>query len=86
MIVKFYAGITKYTNGEKSFSPMEHSNIRSLFTELSNHYGEQFGSFLSSNESCIILVNGKGIKLSGGPDTLLHKDDTIEILPFVDAG
>ena len=86
MTVNFYGKITDFTNSEKTFSPKEPSNIKGLFAELSDRYGEQFTSFLQSNETCIILVNGKGIKLTGGPDTLLHPDDKIEILPFVDAG
>jgi len=86
MTVSFYGIISKYTNGDKSYTPKAHSTLRGLFEELGDYYGEQFVSFINSNEACIVLINGKGIMLSGGPDSSLGPGDMIEILPFVDAG
>jgi molybdopterin converting factor small subunit len=86
MTVTFYGGITRYTNDDKSYTPKTHATLRSLLEELGEYYGEQFVSFVNGNETCIILINGKGIMLSGGLDSVLSQDDKIEILPFVDAG
>ena len=86
MTVSFYGGITRYTNGDSSYTPKVHAALRGLLEELGEYYGEQFVSFINEKETCIILINGKGIMLSGGPDSVLDSGDKIEILPFVDAG
>ena len=86
MTVEFYSSITKYTNGDKTYTPKSHPILRELLDELGGCYGESFLSFINGNETCLILINGKGIKLSGGLDSALYQGDKIEILPFVDAG
>jgi len=86
LTVSFYGGVTKYTNGERSYTPKPHATLRGLLEELGDYYGEKFVSFVNGNEACIILINGKGIMLSGGLDSVLDLNDKIEILPFVDAG
>ena len=86
MTVTFYGLITRYTNGDKSYTPTAHATLRGLLEELGDYYGEQFFSFVSGNETCIILINGQGIMLSGGLDSALKLGDKVEILPFVDAG
>ena len=89
MNVIFYGKVTGFTNGDKSFvpeSPNLFPNLRVLLDELGNRYNKEFSKFLTGSETCVILVNGKGIMLSGGLDTPINKDDKIEILPFVDAG
>jgi len=87
MTVAFYGKITEYTNDDRSFIPMtDCSTLRVLLDELSSYYGESFGLFVNGNETCLVLVNGRGVALSGGLDTPLSQDDRIEILPFVEAG
>jgi len=86
MTVTFYSSIIKYTNGDKTYIPKNHPTLRELLDELGSYYGEGFYSFINGNETCLILINGKGIKLSGGLDSPLDQDDKVEILPFVDAG
>ena len=86
MTISFYGGITRYTNGDKSYTPKAHATLRGLLEELGDYYGEHFVSFINGKEACIILINGKGIMASGGFDSALDSDDKIEILPFVDAG
>jgi len=86
MTVVFYGSITKYTNGEKRYTPKTHPTLRRLFGELGEHYGDQFASVIHGSETCLILINGKGIMLSGGLDSSLNPGDKIEILPFVEAG
>ena len=63
MTVTFYSSITKYTNGEKSFTPKNHPTLRGLLKELGDYYGKGFESFINGNETCLILINGKGIKM-----------------------
>ena len=100
MIVTFYGRITEYTNGEKTFKPGGSSvpegepgsvpgscrTLRGLLDELGNFYGEGFKDFLNGNETCLILLNGNGVALTGGLDSPLYPGDKIDILPFVDAG
>ena len=86
MLVTFYSNITKHTNGDRSFTPKIHPTLRGVLEELGDFYGEGFTSFINGNETCIFLINGKGIKLSGGLDSPLSQGDKVEILPFVDAG
>ncbi|MCL2425477.1 MAG: MoaD/ThiS family protein [Oscillospiraceae bacterium] len=87
MEVTFYGSIKKHTNGDKIFSPKTtHQTLRELLGELGEFYGEDFSCFLQSDETCLILINGKGIALSGGIDSILRAGDKVEILPFVEAG
>ena len=86
LTVTFYSSVTKYTNGDKSYTPKNHLTLRGLLKELGDHYGEGFESFINGNETCLFLINGKGIKLTGGLDSPLEQGDKVEILPFVDAG
>jgi len=86
MKVTFYSSITKYTNGDKTFTPKNHPTLRELLKELGDHYGEDFISFIDDKDTCLILINGKGVKLSGGLDSPLESGDKVDILPFVDAG
>ena len=84
--VIFSGPIKKYTNGEGFYEPEGCSTLRGLFDELSRRYGEGFDSFITGNDACLILVNGKGTMMSGGLDSPLAQGDKIEILPVVIAG
>jgi len=88
MTVTFYGRITEHTKGESQFTPVpgECSSLRELIDMLGNYYGENFKSFLTADETCLILINSSGIAFSGGLDTPLKQKDKVEILPFVDAG
>jgi len=87
MEVTFYGNIKKYTNGEKIFSSKTtHQTLRELLAELGEFYGESFGQFLKNDDTCLILINGKGVALTGGVDSPLGAEDKVEILPFVVAG
>jgi len=87
MTVTFFGNIAKYTNGDKEYTPKQSiTTLRELLHELCGYYGEQFEAFVYGNETCLILVNGKGIALSGGLDSPLGDGDRVEILPFVTAG
>jgi len=86
MEVTFYGSIIKYTNGDKMFSPKIHPTLRELLVELGEFYGDGFGAFLQGDETCLILLNGKGIALTGGLNSPISVGDKVEILPFVEAG
>jgi len=86
MTVKFSGPIKKYTNGETEFNPLNSTTLRELTDELYNRYGKVFKNYITENDSCLILINGKGTMMSGGLDTPLKPEDIIEILPVVIAG
>ena len=88
MTVNFYGRIKEYTKGDKSYIPnnKNYSTLRELLEELNDVYGNDFNVFIHSNESCIFLINGKGIMLPGGLDTKIVSNDKIDIIPFIDAG
>jgi len=88
MTVTFYSKVKGYTNSESTFIPATktHSTLRELLGEVSKHYGKRFETFVNSNETCLFLVNGKGVTLSGGLETPVKFGDKIEILPFIEAG
>ena len=87
MTVVFYGRVTKQTDGDKTYTPKTHcATLQELLGELSSHYGESFETFIHGNETCLILINGRGITQSGGLESPLNPGDKIDILPFVDAG
>jgi len=86
MTVKFCGHVKKMTGGDDSYTPKKSSSVRELIEELGMVYGDKFKSFLITDNSCLILVNGKGLMLSGGLDTRLGPNDKTEILPVVIAG
>jgi len=86
MNILFHGNVQTYTLGELKHEEKNAQNIRSLIDLLGNRYGEAFKAFLLAKDTCIILVNGKGIMTTGGLDTPLQSTDKVEVLPFVDAG
>ena len=90
MKVLFYGSVREHTNGDKSYEFPDTSEsclcIRDLIGKLGGYYGAAFRDFLLGSETCFLLVNGKGIMMTGGLDTKLLPGDKIELLPFVQAG
>ena len=93
MTVTFYGRITEYTGGDKTYTPVPggaalegSTTLRALLDELCSHYGERFESLINGSETCLILLNGNGVALTGGPDSPIGPEDRVDILPFVDAG
>ena len=86
MTVRFYGCVIDQAKGETVFLPRNSETIGRLVTELGGQFGTGFQDFLLDGERCFFLVNGKGIMTTGGLDTRLVPGDTIEILPFVEAG
>ena len=86
MKVLFYGNVLDFTNNEKSCEVNDCQDIQELLNNVTTHFGERFREYLFGNETCFILVNGRGIMLTGGLNTKLHPGDKIEILPFTEAG
>ena len=86
MTVVFYGNVIDHAGGEASFQSRGSESIRTLINELGDHFGQSFKAFLLGDETCLILVNGKGITTTGGLDTPLSPADQVELLPFIEAG
>ena len=86
MAVLFYGSVKDYTFGEKSIDIPSAQSVHMLVDMLGEHFGASFREFLLGDETCFFLINGNGIMATGGLDTLLNPNDTVEILPFVDGG
>ena len=86
MNVKFYGSVIKFADNEKFCNIKNCTSVRELINELGDHYGMQLKEFILGGETCFILVNGKGIMMTGGLNTKLQPDDKIDILPFAEAG
>ena len=88
MIVSFYSIVKEYTNGESTYTPQLKANLtlRDMLDELCSNYGQRFKSFIHGNDTCLILINGNGIALTGGLDSPLKQGDKVDILPFIEAG
>jgi len=86
MKVLFYGNVLEHTKNEKSYDTEDCSNMLELINELGVHYGGSLKDFLSGEETCFFLVNGKGIMMTGGFNTKLLSNDKIEVLPFTEAG
>jgi len=86
MTVLFYGDALLHTKGEQSFTSEDSASVRSLIDALGAHFGQGLKDFLLGDETCLILVNGKGLMPTGGLDTPLASGNRVEILPFVEAG
>ena len=102
MQVLFHGAVQEYTAGETSFEPSFETSLKASFEPalettgvgtvhglidlLGTRYGKPFRDFVHEVESCVILVNGRGIMLTGGMATAIQEGDTVTILPFVGAG
>jgi len=86
MTVLFYGSVIDHAGGNQSFQFQGCESVRVLINELGRSFGERFKAFLLGDETCLFLVNGRGIITTGGLDTKLEPTDKIEILPFIEAG
>jgi molybdopterin converting factor small subunit len=86
LTVRFYGCVVGQASGSTSYEPKNSSDIRQLIDELGDLYGKGFKDYLLGEGTCLFLVNGSGILLTGGLSTKLNQGDRIEILPFIQAG
>jgi len=63
-----------------------HGTLQDVLAELGKKYGNTFSDFICADNSCLILLNSKGIAHTGGLASTVKQGDIIEILPFIDAG
>jgi molybdopterin converting factor small subunit len=86
MKVLFYGSVQENTCDEKELEVGNVLCVRALIDLLGERFGEHFKEFLLADNTCFFLVNGNGIMTTGGLDTPLQSDDTVEVLPFVEGG
>jgi molybdopterin converting factor small subunit len=86
MTVLFYGSVQEYTLGEKSLEVGGVQCVSALIDLLGERFGEDFKEFLLGDHTCFFLVNGNGIMTTGGLGTQLQSEDTVEVLPLVEAG
>ena len=86
MTVHFHGYVIDHAKGVESFQSETSETVGALIDELGNHFGQSFKDFLLGDETCLFLVNGKGLMTTGGFGTKLLPGDKIEILPYVVAG
>ena len=90
--VNFLSYFRRFTNeGKIVVSVPEKSFVRDLIALLVRRYGVGFRDFLLDHEHrlqqyVVILVNGRGIGILEGLDTLLHNGDSISMMPAVGGG
>ena len=90
--VNFLSDVRKMTDeGKTVISLPEKSSIRDLIAALVERYGVGFYDFLLSRENrlqqyVVILVNGRGISILNGLDTMIHDGDSISMMPAVGGG
>ncbi|MCL2856269.1 MAG: MoaD/ThiS family protein [Oscillospiraceae bacterium] len=86
MTVLFYGSVIDHAGEQQSFRLQGSETVRDLIDALGHHFGQKFKAFLLGDETCLFLINGKGIMTARGLDTKLEPEDKVEILPFIDAG
>jgi len=86
MTVLFYGYVMDHAGGTQSAEVQDCASLRGLIDVLGDRFGADFRAFLLGDETCLFLVNGKGIMATGGLDTVLGAGDCVEVLPFIVAG
>jgi len=84
--VVFYGSVIDRADGQDFVQLRNSVSVRTLIDELGRRFGPNFKTFLLGDETCLFLVNGRGILATGGLDTALAPGDKIEVLPFIEAG
>ena len=86
MTVLFYGYVVDRAGGVRSVEMPDCASLRVLIDALGSQFGADFRAFLLGDETCLFLVNGRGIMATGGLDTAFAAGDQVEILPFIVAG
>lgn len=86
MNVRFHGTALEHTGGKELIKLNNSGDIYSLIDEIGSLFGDSFRGVLLDGEAFFFLVNGTGIMKTGGFETKLSPEDTVEIVPFFDAG
>lgn len=90
--VTFLSDVRKMTDEGKTVIPLrEKSSVRDLVAALVERYGVGFNEFLLNHgrrlkKYVVILVNGRGIDILNGLETVLRHGDSISVMPAVGGG
>jgi len=84
--VMFYGGMLDLSGNTGPVAIEGCRTVRETVDKLGNLLGDKVKETLLGSESCIFLVNGKGIMTTGGLESELKPGDKVEILPYIDAG
>lgn len=90
MKVELFATL-RMTAKESSFEIEPPEDVRALFDEMGNRYGNEFIAGLRSeggelSPGVIVLVNGVNVHALDGLDTKLNQQDTVAIFPPIGGG
>jgi len=77
--------------GKTNISLSEKKSVLDLIAILVERYGDNFKEFMLSPENrlqkyVVVLVNGRGVGILNGLETMLHEGDSILIMPAVGGG
>jgi len=90
--VAFLSDVRRMTKeGKTNISLPEKNSVRDLVVMLMERYGANFKEYMLSPENrlqkyMVILVNGRGIGILNGLETMLHEGDSVLIMPAVGGG
>ena len=88
----FLSDVRRMTEeGKTNSSLSEKKSVRDLIALLVERYGDNFKEFMLSPENrlqkyVVVLVNGRGVGILNGLETMLHEGDSILIMPAVGGG
>ena len=88
----FLSDVRRMTEeGKTNISLPRKNSVRDLIAILVERYGDNFKEFMLSPENrlqkyVVVLVNGRGVGILNGLETMLREGDSILIMPAVGGG
>ena len=87
----FLSDVRRMTEEGKTNISLSEKSVRDLIAILVERYGDNFKEFMLSPENrlqkyVVILVNGRGVGILNGLETMLREGDSILIMPAVGGG
>ena len=89
--VTFLSDVRRMTEEGKINISLSEKSVRDLIAILVERYGDNFKEFMLSPENrlqkyVVVLVNGRGVGILNGLETMLREGDSILIMPAVGGG
>jgi len=89
--VTFLSDVRRMTEEGKTNISLPEKSVRDLIAILVERYGDNFKEFMLSPENrlqkyVVVLVNGRGVGILNGLETMLREGDSILIMPAVGGG